>query len=336
MTAWIEVLTALTAGPDLPLCGTIHGVRAEGVSESFTGGFAYSGQPPMKVVPGHGSRVWRPGNKIRVENIDGEPVFISDGVRAWDFTGRSDRPLVGSPDRVIYLGPNQFLLHRRSAAEWAGNDFAQPAGEVEVTKFAGRDCWTVQLAPPEGKPYPLRIWVDVESGQMLGYRIDEVGEGSRFVDVTVGETMDESLFVWEGPAVTPEEHQQLLRDEHLAAQREQVQWFANNVTDAQLTVRVPVDFTPDSIRSTDSGGFDASNRVAMLSRRPRSVEGWEPKWGVPHYVWSTSLWDWAAGTIHADLDRAAVDELRQRIHPGESVDRDRRIDPPRPGGNRSR
>ncbi|MDE8647624.1 hypothetical protein PXH69_21855 [Rhodococcus qingshengii] len=336
MTAWIEVLTALTAGPDLPLRGTIHGVRAEGVSESFTGGFAYSGQPPMMVVPGHGCRVWRHGNKIRVENIDGEPIFISDGVRAWDFTGRSDRPLVGSPDRVIYLGPNQFLLHRRSAAEWAGNDFAQPAGEVEVTKLAGRECWTVQLAPPEGKPYPLRIWVDVESGQMLGYRIDEVGEGSRFVDVTVGETMDEALFVWDGPAVTPEEHQQLLRDEQLAAQREQVQWFTNNVTDAQLTVRVPVDFTPDSIRSTDSGGFDASNRVAMLSRRPRSVEGWEPKWGVPHYVWSTPLWDWAAGTIHADLDRAAVDELRQRIHPGEAVDRDRRIDPPGRGGNRSR
>lgn len=116
MTAWIEVLTALTAGPDLPLRGTIHGVHAEGVSESFTGGFAYSGQPPMMVVPGHGCRVWRHGNKIRVENIDGEPVFISDGVRAWDFTDRSDRPLVGSPDRVIYLGPNQFLLHRRSAA----------------------------------------------------------------------------------------------------------------------------------------------------------------------------------------------------------------------------
>ncbi|MBJ7481515.1 hypothetical protein [Rhodococcus sp. (in: high G+C Gram-positive bacteria)] len=65
---------------------------------------------------------------------------------------------------------------------------------------------------------------------------------------------------------------------------------------AVLTVRVPVDFTPDDIRYTDSGGFDASNRAAMLSRRPRSAQGWEPKWGVPHYAWSTPLWDWAAGT----------------------------------------
>lgn len=329
MTAWIEVLTALTAGPGLPLRGTIHEVHVEGGPESFSGGFAYSGQPPLMVVPGHGCRVWQHGRKIRVENIDGKPIFISDGVRAWDFTGRADRPRVGSPDRVIYLGPSQFLLHRRSAAEWTGDDFAQPAGEVEVTEFAGRDCWTVQLAPPDGKPYPLRIWVDVESGQLLGYRVEEAGEGSQFIDVTVGETMDEGLFVWDGPAVTPEEHQQLLRDEHRATQREQAQWFANNVTGAALTVRVPMDFTPEDVHAiTDSGGFDASNRVAMLSRRPRSAELWEPKWVVPHYVWSTPLWDWAVGAINVDLDRTAVEELQQRLHPGEPVERDRRIDPP--------
>lgn len=195
LAAWIEVLTALTAGSDVPLRGTIQEVRVQSAAGSFTGGFAYTGQPPMMVVPGHGCRVWRHGNKIRVENIDGKPIFVSDGVRAWDFTGRSDRPLVGLPDRVIYLGPGQFLLHRRTTAEWTGNDFAQPVGDVEVAEFAGRHCWTVQLAPPEGKPYPLRIWVDVDSGQMLGYLVEEVGEGSQFVDLAVGETLDEGLFV---------------------------------------------------------------------------------------------------------------------------------------------
>jgi hypothetical protein len=328
MTAWIEVLTALTTGPDLPLRGTIHEVRVEGAPESFSGGFAYSGQPPMMVVPGHGCRVWRQGDKVRVENVDEKPVFISDGIRAWDFTGRSDRPRVGSPDRVIYLGPSQFLLRRRNAAEWAGDDFAEPVGEVEVAEFVGRNCWTVQLAPPEGKPYPLRIWVDTESGQMLGYRVEEVGEGSQFIDIVVGEPLDERLFVWDGPAYTSEEYQQLLRDEHRAKQRQQVQWFAENVADVPLRVRVPIDFTPEDIRATDSGGFDGSNSAAMLSRRPRSTVGWDPKWGVPHYVWSTQLWDWAAGAIHADLDGAAVEELQQSLHPGEPVDRGRRIDPP--------
>ncbi|MBT2276256.1 hypothetical protein J7E69_33285, partial [Rhodococcus enclensis] len=181
-------------------------------------------------------------------------------------------------------------------------------------------------------PYPLRIWVDVESGQMLGYRVEEVGHGSQFVDVTVGERMDEGLFVWDGPALTPEEHQQLLREGHLAARREQAQWFTGNVSGGALTVRVPVDFTPDGIRSTNGGGFDASNRVTMLSRRPRSAQGWQPKWGVPHYVWSTPRWDWAAGAMYADLDGAAVEELQQCLHPGEVVDRIRRIDPPGRGG----
>ncbi|MFJ7619297.1 hypothetical protein ACIQYZ_10925 [Rhodococcus erythropolis] len=76
---------------------------------------------------------------------------------------------------------------------------------------------------------------------------------------------------------------------------------------AVLTVRVPVDFTPDDIRYTDSGGFDASNCAAMLSRRPRSAQGWEPKWGVPHYAWSTPLWDWAATVGLGSRDLATVD-----------------------------
>lgn len=284
-----------------------------------------------------GAGAWLPGlvareqGLIRVESIDGKPIFVSDGVRAWDFTGRSDRPLVGSPDRVIYLGPSQFLLRRRTVAEWAGNDFAQPAGEVEVTEFAGRDCWAVQLAPPEGKPYPLRTWVDVESGQMLGYRVDEVGEGSQFVDLTVGETLDEELFVWEGPAVTQEERQQLLREEHRAAQREQAQWFTNNVSGAALTVRVPVNFTSDDIRFVDSGGSYASNRAAMLSRRPRSTQGWQPKWGVPHYVWSTH-----SGTGQQGRSMPIWTEPRSKNSdnaciPASLWTRDRRIDPPGSG-----
>ncbi|MBT2275471.1 hypothetical protein [Rhodococcus qingshengii] len=121
----------------------------------------------------------------------------------------------------------------------------------------------------------------------------------------------------------------MLREEqHRASQRDQAQWFTDNVTGAPLTVRAPVDFIPDGIRSTDAGGFDAPNRVTMLSRRPRSAQGRDPKWDVPHYVWSTTQWDWAAGAMYVDLDSAAVDDLQQRLHPGEPVDRGRRIDPP--------
>ncbi|OZE42229.1 hypothetical protein CH259_02310 [Rhodococcus sp. 05-2254-4] len=132
MTAWIEVLTAMTSESNIPLRGTIEEVHEAGSPESFRHGFAYSGTPPVLIRPEDSCRVWRSGRRTRVERIDGSPIFISDGTRAWDFTGPADRPRVGPLGRVIYLGPSQFLLQQRSTAEWAGNEFAQPTGPVET------------------------------------------------------------------------------------------------------------------------------------------------------------------------------------------------------------
>lgn len=329
MTAWIEVLTALTDAPDLPIRGTIEELRVEGAApKPIKGGFAYSGRAPMLVVPGHGCRIHRQSLKTRVDSIDGEPLFISDGIRAWDFKTQLDRPQVGSPDRVIYLGRNQFLVRRRSAAEWAGDDFTQPVGSVETTEFAGRDCWTVRLAPPAGKPHPLRIWVDIKSGHMLGHRNDEVGVGAQFVDLTIGEPVEDDVFVWNGPAYTPEEIQQLYKDQRHVQQQEQQMWFLDHVTTAPLTIRAPLSFKPDDVRHVEAGGFDASNGRTMLARRQRDAEPWSPKWGVLHYAWSTREWDWAAGALDVDLDDQAVTELQQNLHPGESATRVRRVDPP--------
>ncbi|OZE24616.1 hypothetical protein CH256_20040 [Rhodococcus sp. 05-2254-6] len=325
MTAWIEVLTAMTSESNIPLRGTIEEVHEAGSPESFRHGFAYSGTPPVLIRPEDNCRVWRSGRRTRVERIDGSPIFISDGTRAWDFTGPADRPRVGPLGRVIYLGPSQFLLQQRSTAEWAGNEFAQPTGPVETVEFAGRKCWTVRLAPPEDKPYPLRIWVDVESGFILGDRIDEVGIGSQFVELAVGEPIDEALFAWDGPAYTTEEYQKLLEDESRALRHEHVQWFTDQVASTPLTVRAPLDFTPEDVRIADNGGFDTSSRRTFLGRRPRSDEGWAPMWRVTHYVWSTQDWDWAAGAFDTELDDAAILELQQSLHPGDPVDRGRRV-----------
>ena len=227
-----------------------------------------------------------------------------------------------------YLGNDQFLLRRRSASEWSGDDFAQPIGPVEEVEFVGRRCWTVELAPPPRKPYPLRIWVDIETGQMLGERIEQAGLGAQFVDLVVGEDIDDEMFVWAGPVLTADEEQQTYRDRRIALEREQTSWFRTAVTAAPIRTRVPLDFTPNAVPSHDpvTGAFDAMNDRAMLSRRPRSVEGWEPQWGAQFYTWSTPEWDWAAGAIHADLDDDAIAALQQTLHPGEPVDRPRRID----------
>ncbi|MBF6288710.1 hypothetical protein [Nocardia cyriacigeorgica] len=323
MTTWLEVLTALTTVPRIPLRGTVREVRAEKPA-----GFGWAGHADQMVVPvGDGCRVWRHGDRLRVEREDGALVFITDGARAWDFTVDAKRPRTGAVDRVIYLGPNQFLVQRRSAADWQGNDFTRPAGEVEEIEFAGRRCWTVELAPPPVKPHPLRIWVDIESGHMLGFHSEAGGQGARFVDPVVGADVDDSLFHWDGPVYTPQQYQQLLEEQRAAVQREQAGWFAETVTSAPLTARVPVDFTPESVpfRDPETGAFDAHSRRTLLSRRPRTAEGWTPRWGALHYVWSTPQWDWAAAVIDADLDDEAVAQLQQQLHPGEPVDRQRRI-----------
>ena len=327
MTAWIEVLTAMTTESTIPMRGTIEEIHEAGSPESFRHGFAYSGTPPVLIAPEDSCRVWRSGRKTRVERLDGSPIFISDGTRAWDFTGPTDRPRVGPLGRVMYLGPSQFLLQQRSTAEWTGNEFAQPIGTVETVEFAGRDCWTVQLAPPDGKPYPRRIWVDVETGFILGDRIDEAGIGSQFVELAVGEPIDDTMFVWDGPAYTGEEYQQILEDESRALRHTHAQWFRENVAPTPLIVRAPLDFTPEYVHFAEAGdgGFDTSNRRTLLGRRPRSGEGWTPKWGVSHYVWSTPDWDWAAGATNGQLDDPAVLELQHSLHPGEPVDRGRRV-----------
>ncbi|TFI43176.1 hypothetical protein E4P29_13200 [Rhodococcus sp. 1R11] len=330
MTAWIEVLTAMTTDSNTPMRGTIKEIHEAGSPESFRQGFAYSGTPPVLIAPEDSCRVWRYGRKTRVERLDGSPIFISDGVRAWDFTGSVDRPRVGPPGRVIYLGPSQFLLQQRSTAEWTGHEFAQPIGTVETVEFAGRDCWTVQLAPPEEKPYPLRIWVDVESGFILGDRIDEAGIGSQFVDVTIGEPIDDAVFVWDGPAYTTEEYQERLEEEYRERQREQARWFTENVASAPVIVRAPLDFTPGDvhINKVGDGSFESNNRRTLLGRRRRSEDGWLPKWGVSHFVWSTAEWDWAAGAMDVELDDAAIVELQHSLHPDETVERVRRIGRP--------
>ncbi len=327
MTEWIEVLTALTAGPDLP----VHGTVREMAPADRTEGFASIGEPvPMLVFVGDGCRVWRSGDRLRVEHGDGRAIFVTDGIQAWDFTADPERPRVGPPDRVHYLGPNQFLLRRRHAADWTGDDFAQPVGPVEEVEFAGRACWTVELAPPPKKPKPLRIWVDIESGQMLGYRSEEAGVGAQFDDLVVGEDIDDALFVWDGPVYTPEQHQEMLEERYEAVKRAQTDWFAETVTAAPISIRMPIDFTPSTVpfNDPDSGAFDAMNQNTMISRRPRSEEGWAPRWGPLHYVWSTQDWDWAAGAVHADLDDEAIRQLQQTLHPDSPIDRQRRIDPP--------
>lgn len=316
-----DVLAALVSPPRRTVRGRIAEVRTGGDDDE---GF---GPPEEQIL------VWRDGPCLRVDSSHGAPIFRSDGKTAWDFRRDAAMPRARPVDDrrgMPYFGPHQVILSR-SRLDWlAGDDFTTPAGPVTSEMFAGRLCVTVELAPPPRKPEPLRIWVDVETGQMLGYRNEAAGIGAEFVEFSAGELLDPAMFRWEGRSITQEQEQERLRERSRALAAEQQEWFRQNVTSAPVRARVHVDFTPEVVhrRDPETGAFDASSTEGRtyLARRPRGAEQWTPDWGsVSAYVWSTADWDWAAGLAYHHLDEAAVVSLHGALHPGEPVDRFRRL-----------
>ncbi|MFE4499717.1 hypothetical protein ACFRFQ_07615 [Rhodococcus sp. NPDC056743] len=321
MVTWTQVLQTITDGPDLPMRGTVV-ERAEG-SSTGAESFAVVGADPMFVGAVDGSRIWRHGRKLRVENSSGVPVFISDGMVAWDFSGHQDPPRVGAANDVRYLGSAQFLLNRRGATEWIGDDFTRPTGSPEEVTYLGRDCWAIELAPPKRKPHPMQLVIDAETGMFLEQRVDAVGYSYSFAEVILGGELNDDLFLWTGPSVSDEELKRRRMAEHEKREREKRRWFEQEVTNQALGVRVPMDLTPERIYTIDedSGAFEAGLKGGNLARRRRSDLDWIPGWvGVLHR-WSTPEFDWAITMRDVELDDESLAGIRERLHPGAEVDR---------------
>lgn len=117
-------MQTITDGPDLPMRGTV--VERDAGNSTRVESCAVVGAVPMVVGASDGARIWRHGRKLRVENSSGVPVFISDGVVAWDFAGNQAAPRKGSVNNVRYLGSAQFLMNRSGATEWTGDDVTRP------------------------------------------------------------------------------------------------------------------------------------------------------------------------------------------------------------------
>lgn len=321
MVTWTQVLQRITDGPDLPMCGTL--VERDPSRPPEAESFATLGPLPMFVGAVDGARIWRHGGKLRVENPDGELVFLSDGAVAWDFVRRQDAPRVGSVDNVRYLGSAQFLLTRRIASEWIGDDFTRPTGQPEESTYLGRACWTVELAPPERKSYPMQLVVDAETGMFLEQRVDAIGHSYSFTDIVIGGDLDDGLFTWTGPSVSDEDLKRRMMAEHHEREAQKHRWFEDRVTNRSLRVRVPMDLAPERIYSIDeeSGAFEAGLKGGGLARRPRSDLDWDLRWNGVIHRWSTPEFDWAIILRDFDLDDEALTELRERLHPGAPVDR---------------
>src|ERR1019366_10789939 len=66
-----------------------------------------------------------------------------------------------------------------------------------------RAAWSVELAPPAHKPFPLTLVVDAETGIVLQERNDGFGSVTEWVEISFGSELSEDLFVWTGESLEP-------------------------------------------------------------------------------------------------------------------------------------
>ena len=108
--SWVGLLTLMLDGPALE-------PTVRGVLQSFDGdepgrhdlGWVVTRGEPAPVFaaadrPATGTplRVWRDGNRVRIEELDGRPVLIVGAEHCWDFADGSATPVRSAARAVRY------------------------------------------------------------------------------------------------------------------------------------------------------------------------------------------------------------------------------------------
>jgi hypothetical protein len=260
------------------------------------------------------TRAWRSGRRVRLERPDGRPSLIVDDERCWQFRGDDPVP-VESPSRVVtYQGNGTQLLHRRDSNAFTGDDFTRPTGPVGTTTFLGRPAYTVELAPPAHKPFPIQLVVDSETGLVLQQRNDGFGSVDEWVELVVGEQLDESLFRWQGPSRSEADERAEHEREWQADLAARADWFHAFV--AALPLRLELELGVHVHVHEPDGSFQASmgeGGLGMLARRPSSAADWQLGWAQVQHRWSADGWDWAL-SMHGDqLTEAGLAALKRAL-----------------------
>jgi hypothetical protein len=325
---WVQLLTLMVDGPDPE--PTIRGaIRSFDGTDEGRGhfGFASSGGEPGPVFAGVRAglrdkqwalrapiRVWRDGDRMRIEEPDGRPNLIVGDELCWQFDRDHDEP-VSSPARVVrYAGGGTELLSRRDAQEFSGDDFTRPTGPVRETTFLGRRAWTVELAPPQHKPHPLQLVVDADTGIVLQQRNDGFGSVDEWVEFVLGEHLEPCLFSWDGPSRSHRDEQADRDAEHEADTARRRAWFEANV--AALPIRLELDASTWVHEYDESGAFQASigaSPLGMLARRPRSCTPWELGWSDVQHRWTDDTWDWALSLGAEKLAPDTLDAFKRQF-----------------------
>ncbi|MDN6535563.1 MAG: hypothetical protein L0K73_01910 [Corynebacterium variabile] len=255
---WTTLRTQLSGYPELTLHGHLGGPGDFGDGESREG---------------H-TEIWRQGRRLRVE-VDGAPEFLCDGETSWSMeptrhlTGLAGTPVAAPAGKLIYHGDARTFVHPREDRDWSGDDFIRHEEEVIAERFQGRDCWTVALKAPRRKVGPLRMWVDQESGYLLGEvneHPDAAGAQAWIEDSEINVPLDDSLFVWDGPTVTRAEVKAAQKEDLRALEESQRAWFREHIADGPLRIPATVDLSPTQCSYREDGTFVAGNDGIIIRR----------------------------------------------------------------------
>jgi len=106
------------------------------------------------------------------------------------------------------------------------------------------------------------MWIDQESGYLLGEdneHPDAVGSRAWIEDPEIGVPLDDALFVWDGPTVTPEEVEAAQTADHRGLEVSQRAWFREHIADGPLRIPATVDLSPAQCSYREDGTFVAGN-----------------------------------------------------------------------------
>lgn len=320
--SWTElaVLMVDVPEPEPTLRGAIRSLDGDDETRKYHALFRTSGDP-MPVFAGHRGgdasapyRVWRDGQRVRMEGADGEPSLIVSDDLCWRFS--PDGRVVVSPVSALRYGTHgSGLLWHEDATRLFGEYRRHPNSPVEATTFLGRPAWVVEMGPPPGKSFVSRWVVDAELGILLQDHNLTAGSVDEWVELTVGEPLDGSLFRYDGPATSNAELETEHEAKHERQMAERLDWFVANV--AALPLRLELESTVLlHFWDDETGAFDASigeGTYGSLVRRPRSDSPWDRTWSEADHRWSDERWDWAVRLYQEQLTDEGLEALKRQL-----------------------
>ena len=263
-------------------------------------------------------RVHKRGRCYRVETLDGEVLYIKGADRSWRFSPGADVPAMTdhADDEELAFGSYGYAIERPEPTRWRGNDFSLPTGPAQRTTYLGRDAWRVELAPPPHKPAPIVLTVDAVTGMQLRWHSERFGDVFRWIELEHDVTHDDSLFVWEGDAISSasisSENREADDARHAQDMADRARWMASRRL-AQVEVTVRVDLFPHEWSDEDGSFFASFNtRVdGMVARRPHDDDEWDIDAHYDHMErWSDGTWDWVIGS---DADPSHLAGIRRQL-----------------------